>query len=136
MKKNDVIKILSRLFVIIIMTFAFTACSDDDDDDDAGSGSLYGHWANFDEDIYIELDKDFSFWMEEDDNDCYGKYSVKGNTITITYVEYDEGIGVEPGDKIKFSVSGNTLVLTVNGNKTTFHRFNEGDFDDYYDDWL
>lgn len=127
--KKELLKYFYTTITLLFVSFAFTSCSDDDDD----NGSLYGYWANYDEDIYFGLNKDHSFWMEEDGYDCYGEYSVKSNTITITDVEYDNGVGVEAGDKLQFSLSGNTLVLSVDGGKMTFKRIKEDDFDDY--DW-
>lgn len=114
------------LIATVLAAFTFTSCSKDDDDD----ASIVGKWqyasmtiegsgvsVTFDAekgDIDIlEFKSDGTYVstseIEGDTEVVTGKYTINGDVLTITDDKFKEE------EKIKFSLSGNTLVVYEEG---------------------
>ncbi len=114
------------LIAIVLAAFAFTSCSKDDDDDsngivgkwelvsmkmEAGGMSLTFEGEDLDTDIMeFKSDGTCTSTSEEDGKTVVdkGKYSISGDVLTVTDEEGTK-------ESIKFSISGNTLVLYQEG---------------------
>lgn len=125
MKQENIFKLLSTLLLVILTSAAFTSCSDDDKETVITLEQIMGKWENNDIEIEIGENQILVKYEYDDYRDRYlgeslANFNYRNNSIFITKVIYDrytghdseEVIGLEYGQELRVSFSGNNLVLT------------------------
>ncbi len=117
-------RLIGMALMAVLMSFSLAACSDDDDDEDNGSSSssIAGIWRGTETEYSLNssgewevVEKDYiALYFSEDGAfaggsgsetyaflDDFGLWSLNGNTLTITWYDYEEYGDYDDEDELR-----------------------------------